>query len=162
MLHVTFFKLVRSREQDLFARDVRLAIDKRHHVLQLIAKTKSAAGLIESSARPHATRERLVQQPAVEHRVQCRVGCVYFDSSEQFVPVGQHAFEGGVNVSRVTESRDYGLRRLFRLRFAEQEDHFACFVGRELDTRLDRRARIEAGAVSSGQVQPSQRRRRFE
>jgi len=43
VLHVAFFELVLSRHHDLFARDVRTAIDERHHILQLIAEPESAA-----------------------------------------------------------------------------------------------------------------------
>ncbi len=88
VLHVAFFELVRGREQDLFTRDLRTAVDERHHVLQLIAKTVSAAGLIKSRARPDATRERLIQQPAVEHRVQGGVRRSHFDRAEQAHPNG--------------------------------------------------------------------------
>ena len=43
VLHVAFFKLVASGEQDLLARQGRTAVNQRHHVLQLIAETKGAS-----------------------------------------------------------------------------------------------------------------------
>src|SRR5215204_1408473 len=93
VLHVAFLELVCGSQDDLFARDVRTAVDKRHHVLQLIAKTESASGLIKGCSRPNAARKRLVEEPAVEHCVQRLVRRSDFDSSEEMVPVRQHLFK---------------------------------------------------------------------
>ena len=122
VLHVAFLELVRSCEQDLFARDFRTAVDERHHVLQLIAETKRAARLIKRGARPDATRKCLVKQPAIEHRVERCIRRSHFDRAEQFVPVGQHFFKRCVDSSCLAELCDDSLRRRFRLRFAEQKD----------------------------------------
>src|SRR6266536_469682 len=43
MLHVTLFKLMTSGDQNLFASNGGVAVNKGHHVLQLIAETKSAS-----------------------------------------------------------------------------------------------------------------------
>src|SRR5712691_575646 len=43
VLHVAFFELMTTGEQNLLASNSRTAVDKRHYVLQLIAKTECAA-----------------------------------------------------------------------------------------------------------------------
>src|ERR1051326_6242487 len=162
VLHVAFFELMLARQHDLVACDLRPAVNNGHHVLQLIAKTISAARLIERGASPDATRKSLIDEPAIEHRVQRRVGRSYFDRAEQTVPVVQHLFKRGVDVGSLAESRDGSLCRFFRLRFAEQKDHFARFIRRELDLRLKRRARIEAGALAARETDTFQRGGSFE
>ncbi len=162
VLHVAFLKLVRRREQDLFARDLRTAVDERHHVLQLIAKTERAARLVERRTRPNATRKRLIQEPAIEHRIQRGVRRSHFNRAEQFIPMDQHFLKRGIHGSRLTVSVDNGLRRFLRFGFAEQKDDFAGFVWREFDHHLERRARIQSGTVAPSQAQSFQRRGSFD
>ncbi len=52
----------------------RLGVDQRHRVLQLVAETERAAGLVVAAARPEAARERLIEQPAVGQHVERRIG----------------------------------------------------------------------------------------
>ena len=54
VLHVAFFKLMSGGEHDLLSRNFRMAVDQRHNVLQLIAKTECTAGLVKSRASPDA------------------------------------------------------------------------------------------------------------
>ena len=77
-----------------------MAVDQRHHVLQLIAKTERTAGLIKRRAGPDAARKRLIQKPAVEHCVQRRIGSSDFDRGEKFVPMTQYLFKRAVDTTR--------------------------------------------------------------
>src|SRR5262245_57664551 len=54
VLHVAFLELPARRPQDLRPRLLRRAVDEGHHVLQLIAETVGAAGLVERGAAPDA------------------------------------------------------------------------------------------------------------
>ena len=47
-------ELAAGREQDVPARQLRRGMDQRHHILQLVAKAKGAAGLIKGGAAPDA------------------------------------------------------------------------------------------------------------
>ena len=105
MLHVAFLELMTAREQNLFARNVRKAVDQRHYVLQLIAKTKRAARLIERSAGPDAARQRLIEQPTIEHRIHGLVGGSDFNRTQNLIPVVQHILERRVDSSRIQKLR---------------------------------------------------------
>ena len=43
MLDIPFLKLMGRAEEKVLAHEARLCVDERHHVLQLVAETKSAA-----------------------------------------------------------------------------------------------------------------------
>ncbi len=156
VLHVAFLKLMTAGKQNLFASNRGTAIDQGHHVLQLIAKPKRTARLIESRARPNAARQGLVKQPAVEHRIHRRVRRSDLYRAEQIVPMRQDFFKGIVNVTRIRKCFDQGLSFLFRPRFAQHKDEFASFMRRQLDGYLQCGARIESGAIAAGQVHTSQ------
>jgi hypothetical protein len=59
VLHISRLKLATRAQEQVFAQEVRLGVEKRHHVLQLIAETEGAPGLVVSVPRPEAARERL-------------------------------------------------------------------------------------------------------
>ena len=60
VLNVAFAKLVRGGAENLLAQQFRARVDQRHRILQLVAKTERAAGLIKSRARPQAAGNRLI------------------------------------------------------------------------------------------------------
>src|SRR6185436_2404153 len=99
VLHVAFFELMSGGQHDLLSRNLRTAVDECHHILQLISKTKCATRLIKRCASPDAARQRLVKQPAIEHRVECGVRSSDFDRAEKVVPVSQHFFKCRVDCS---------------------------------------------------------------
>ena len=69
MLDVALDELSRRRRAEDARGSTRVATRERHAVLQLIAETIGAAGLIKPRTRPNAAAQRLVEQPAVEHEV---------------------------------------------------------------------------------------------
>jgi hypothetical protein len=60
MLNISLLKLASRAQEQVLAQEVGLGVQKRHHVLQLIAETEGAAWLVVSVPRPEAARERLV------------------------------------------------------------------------------------------------------
>ena len=67
MLHVAFAELMRRGAQQMLARQRRFGMHQRHHILQLVAEAKCAAGLIKASAAPETAAQGLIQEPAVGH-----------------------------------------------------------------------------------------------
>ena len=86
VLHVAFDELPCRGAQQVLARKVRTRERQRHHVLQLIAKAVCAAGLVVSAARPEPAADRLIQQPAVDQRVERIVRRMHLDRVERGVP----------------------------------------------------------------------------
>ena len=74
VLHVAFLELPGGRPQDLRPRLLRGAVDQGHHVLELVAEAVGPARLVERRPAPDPAGQHLVEQPAVEHQVQRRVG----------------------------------------------------------------------------------------
>ena len=74
VLHVALDELPRRRQKDVRASQLRRRERQRHDVLQLIAEPVRAAGLIISAARPQPAADRLIQQPAVQQRIERIVG----------------------------------------------------------------------------------------
>ncbi len=60
MLNISLLKLASRAQEQVFAQELGLGVQQRHHVLQLIAETKGAPWLVVSVPRPEAARERLV------------------------------------------------------------------------------------------------------
>ena len=75
--HVPDLELAPGGVQDVRAAEAGSAVHESHHVLELVAKAKGTAGLIEARSCPESTRERLVEKPAVDHQVQRRVRGVH-------------------------------------------------------------------------------------
>ena len=82
MEHVARLELACGRGQDVPPRQLRRGMDQRHHVLQLVAEAKRAAGLIESRTAPDAARQALVQQPAIQQQIHGGIRCVDLHRTE--------------------------------------------------------------------------------
>ena len=135
---------------------------QRHHVLQLVAKTVRAAGLVEACAREQPASARLVEQPAIQDEVRRDVGRVDGDRAEHVVPFAGDALVQCGHVCAPI-ARDQRARRLLAVRFAQQEVQAHGRSRRHADASLQCRARIEAGAAASGQCAAiGQRGRRVE
>ena len=88
VLHVALDELPAGGAQDVLARERRLGVDERHHVLQLIAEAVRAAALVERRPGPDAAGERLVQRPAIEHRVEAGLRRAHGDTESRSLPGG--------------------------------------------------------------------------
>ena len=101
MLHVAFDELPRGGAQQMRARQSGPRHAERHHVLQLIAEAVGAAGLVEAGARPQAARQRLVEQPAVQHDVHRAVRRPHLHGAEQSRPsAASTAPQHGIEIGR--------------------------------------------------------------
>ncbi len=55
MLGIALLELTRRAQEQVFAHKVRLCVNERHHVLQLVAEPKGSARLIVAAAPPKPT-----------------------------------------------------------------------------------------------------------
>src|SRR3546814_11588481 len=65
VLHVAVDELVLRAQQQVVARQLRLGMQHRHRVLQLVAEAERAARLVVAAARGVAAADGLVQQPEI-------------------------------------------------------------------------------------------------
>ncbi len=86
VLHVAFGKLPSCGAKEVLARKVRPCERQCHHVLQLIAKAKRAAGLVIPASRPQPAADGLIEQPSVHQRVKRIVGRADLDGGEGGIP----------------------------------------------------------------------------
>ena len=70
MLHIALDELPRGRVQKMRATQLRPRVHERQNVLKLIAKTERASWLVWTAARPDATGQRLVQEPAIHDEIE--------------------------------------------------------------------------------------------
>ena len=75
-------------------------VQQRRDVLQLVAEAEGAARLVEAGAAPDAAAERLVEQPAVQHQVERRVGRAHLARAEHALPVRPHGVPRGARRRR--------------------------------------------------------------
>ena len=94
---VAFGELVGGMVENLSTGILRVAVEQRHHVLQLVPEARGAANLVEARAGVEARGVDLVEVPAVQHVVQGAVGRLDLDVAELLVPVGHHAVELGID-----------------------------------------------------------------
>ena len=163
VLHIAFLELMRRTQEQMLAHQARLRMHHRHHVLQLVAKTKSAAGLVIAAARPQPAGNRLVHQPAVCQYVDGGVGCLDLNRTQRFTPVridigkriacridAAKALDDAADISTATAGD------------TEDEDDLALLPLGQIERYLNRRTRIETGAQASRQPGSRHGRRAFQ
>ena len=113
---------------------------QRHHILQLVTKTVSAAQLVKRRARPHAACECLVKKPAIQHQIHALVRSRNLHGAESFIPLRFHtgqqlvmlaADNGAVSRESVRGSRS--VREKTRHRRARQPGVRSWFATRRRD-----------------------------
>src|SRR3990170_3623572 len=144
VLHVTLKELALGATDQLLAGEPRRSMDKRHGVLQLIAKTVGTAGLIIPTAAPEPAGHCLVDQPAVGQHVQRRVRRLHVHRAKGSVPVSPHRFQCLPCANRPAESPDEMLRLVGAAGSAEYKHYFALLPVGQFDLGLYRGARIKA------------------
>lgn len=68
--HVALLVLVRAAAQQVDAHGLRVGVDERQTVLQLVAETVGAAALVKRAFCQKAACKRLIRHEAVEHQIQ--------------------------------------------------------------------------------------------
>ena len=131
---------------------------ERHHVLQLVAESVGAAGLVERRPRPDPAAQRLIEQPAIEQQVHRPVRRPDLHRAQHAVPA-LHAPR-----ARPRRGRPSGSARPApaRLRGSppspSRKTTSAPLAGAKLDGRLEDAARVEAGPDATGELPtPSER-----
>ena len=157
--HVTRLELAPGRGQDVPAGQLGRGMDQRHHVLQLVAEAKCAAGLVEGRTAPDAAGQALVQQPAIEHQVHGGIRCVDLHRTKQIVPQVIGGLPGLFDLRRILEACSQRHRFGAVGALAEQEPHLFAASRRQVDVHLERGTRIEAGLDGTAQADTAQRRR---
>ena len=157
--HVPDLELAPGGVQDVRAAEAGSAVHESHHVLELVAKAKGTAGLIEGRSRPESTRERLVEKPAVEHQVERRVRGAHLQRAEQGVPLPREGSLGGRDIRAIAVPGHQRDGFFAGAGLAEQEVHLRHSARPEIEVDLERRARIRARADRAGQTDTLQGRR---
>ena len=157
MLHVAFFELARGRSQYLLAGNLRLCVNERAHVLQLVSKPVSAARLIEGGPRPHTARKRLVEQPAIQHYVHRRVRRFDFYRLQQVIPIVFDLLDRLLCYGDLLVLRRQSACFCKVLAFAEDHHDFALFAWKHLDNCLHRRAGIKSRADPPRELHTAER-----
>ena len=156
--HVALRELMRGAQQQVGAHPRRLGVHHRHRVLQLVAESECAAGLVIATAREEAAADRLVQQPAVREHIDARLRGFHLDRAERTQPVDAHRVQRivrGIAAARALGQRD----RLAPVATQPQPEYgLAGLPGVQRDRHLDCGARVQACAELSRQAFAQQRR----
>ncbi len=137
---------------DLLARLLRGAGQQRRDVLELVAESEPAARLVEAGPPPHPARQRLIEEPAIDHQVEGQVGRPDLDCAEQPVPRPGALAQRRLRSFRLSVKADQTGRGLPAVGLAEQENNVARLSRRQIDGGLEGRARVEGGAAPAGEA----------
>src|SRR2546423_6362629 len=142
VLYIAFFELVCSGACKLRARNVWSRIDERHYILQLISETVSAARLVKSCARQHATRQCLIGQPTIEDCIHRGVWRMDFYGFKYFIPMRDDALEGFIDLVQLAVALYDGASVFACFALTEQEDNLMRCARLKLYDYLERGARV--------------------
>ena len=159
VLHVTLQELAPGATEQLLAGEPRCCMDQRHGVLQLIAETIGAAGLVIPAASPEPARQCLVEQPAVRHHIQSVIRRLHLHRAQGAVPVFPHRFQRLPGAGRAAVLLDEMLRFIGVAGGAEDEHDLALLPVGQFDPGLYRGARIETRTCPARQTRAAHRRR---
>src|SRR5207249_975799 len=104
VLHITFYKLSRSRAQNVVARNFRRGVHESHDILQLIAESIGATRLIKSRATPKPATQCLIEQPAVQQKIRGQLRSFYFNRAQEPIPPTAGYLQSGFDISRIAKS----------------------------------------------------------
>ncbi len=143
VLDVAFDELMRCRAEEVLAGELALRDDQRDHVLELIAESVRATGLVERGSRPQAAGQRLIDEPAVQHDVQRAIRGLHLDGRLDVVPRPLDLAQEGAVIGATPTPHEVE-RRLAALGLAEHDHDLSAFPRRQLEARLQRGTRIHA------------------
>src|SRR3546814_3766027 len=83
------------------AHEIGLGMDQSHYILQLVAKTECAAGLVKGAARPYPACQGLVYEPAVGLYVQGLIGRLDAHGAQSVDPVLRDFFRSEEHTSEL-------------------------------------------------------------
>ena len=143
VLNVSLDELTGCRVQDVFPNESGSRQQQRQRILQLIAEPERAARLVESRSSPDPARQRLVEQPAVQHQVHRTIRRPDVDYAKKIVPIRCRPAERLVHDVAIAVPLDEIPRVRLVLGIAKDANQYLFFAGTEVDTHANRPARIE-------------------
>ena len=158
VLNIAFAELPRGGPQQMRADKIGPCHCERQHVLELVTESVRTSALVERGAAPDATRERLIQQPAVEQQVHRRVRRCHLHCAQYPVPQFLDFAQRRTNVD-CTVAFDERSGIVSVGTFAEQEQHLGTFSRIELHRRLQGGTGIQPRAGAPRQYLPALKRR---
>ena len=159
MLHIAFAELTRCGAEQMLAGQGRFGMHQGHHVLQLVAESVGAAGLIKPGSAPEPATQGLIQEPAVCHHVDGGIGRIDVDRAEGPTPILPDAFQRRAAGAGPAEAPDQILHISRIEANPEAEARFPFLSLRQIESHLHRGARIKTSADLAGQARALQRRR---
>ena len=142
VLDVAFDKLSPGGAQEMLAREGGSDRGQGHAVLQLIAKSVGAAGLVKARARPDAAGERLVGEPPVKHDIHGTIRGLHLNPADGLLPKSAHF---GQHLSQIDRSvtRHQGQGFGFVHSVAQKDIQLGDAVRGDLDDGLEGAARVQ-------------------
>src|SRR5208282_193345 len=150
MLDTAIAKLTGRAEEQVLTKKVWLGMDKRHHVLQLVAETEGAPRLVECAPPPKTARESLVDEPAVSQDVEGLVGCFHLHRAKRVLPVLPNRFERVMGGSRFAKTTHQVVSVIFAMAYAESEDDLTLLPVCQLERNLYRGTGVQSSPRSPG------------
>src|SRR5690606_36861079 len=132
------------------AQDLRLRMYKRRGILQLIAESVRAAGLVVAAARPVAAGERLIDEPTVDEHVERGLGRAHLHRAERLRPELLDGRERFIDGARHRETPPQFARFVDVLAGAEPKHDIAFLAVLDFERHLDRGTGVEPRADLAG------------
>jgi hypothetical protein len=128
-----------------------MRVEKRQDVLELVAKTKAAARLVEGGSAAKARCHRLVEKPSVAQPVERWVGRAHSHTAEQPLPECLARSKGFVDGAGGSELANELERALSVFGLTEEEADFDLLTWAYVEVHLEGSARVAPGVLSPGQ-----------
>ena len=129
--HVALGELLRRVQQDLRAHQFRMQGRQRAGILELVAESIGAAGLIERAAAPDPAGEVLVEQPAVDHQIDFRQRRFDFQTAEH--PFPERVGAGGTHGIGLAVAGEQARFIRSGHDFTQADDDFNLRAGRQAE-----------------------------
>lgn len=136
MLDISLPELTGRAEKEVLAHEVRLRVDQRHHVLQLVTEAEGASWLVVTAPRPNAASQSLVQEPPVRQDVEGWVGRFNMYCAKSVLPVLPHRFERVTGGGRSPEAMHQVDGFIAVSPYAEREDDLTLLPVGQLEWNL--------------------------
>src|ERR1700681_3488548 len=159
VLDITLEELARRAAQEMLAQKGRLNVNERHCILQLVTKSEGPARLIKAAAAPEATRQNLIQQPAVSQHVERWIGRLYLHRAECPLPVLLHLVQRVASCQRTSKALHQLACIVPISPNAKTKDDLGGLAGYELERNTNGATRIECRSDPPRERRPGHRSR---
>ena len=143
VLDVAFEELAPGRSQQVLAAEVGPGEAEGHDVLELVAESEGAAGLVVGGTGPQPAAHVLVEQPPVHQQVEGIVGGANLDGAQDVVPPLADPLQGGFRRLHSTMPSHQIAGLAFALALSQQEDQATGVPGGEGDADVQGGAGVE-------------------